>query len=51
MTSTGSTTPLDLCLRLRRLCEREGRAGQLEGTAELTEREQRSVKGYFGLGI
>lgn len=50
MTSTGSVLPLDLCLRLRRLCERDGGAGQAEGIVELTEREWRSVQGYFGVG-
>lgn len=51
MISTGSVLPLDLCFRLRRLCERDGGAGQADGVAELTERERRSVKGYFGVGI
>lgn len=50
MTSTGSVLPLDLCLRLRRLCVRDGEVGHAEGVAELTERERRSVKGYFGVG-
>lgn len=50
MTSTGSVLPLDLCLRLRRLCERDGGAGQTEGVAVPTERERRSVSGYFGVG-
>lgn len=50
MTSTGSVLPLDLCLRLRRLCVRDGGVGQAEEVAELTERERRSVKGYFGVG-
>lgn len=50
MTSIGSVLPLDLCLRLRRLCERDGGPGQTEGIAELTEREWRSVQGYLGVG-
>lgn len=51
MTSTGSVLPLDLCLRLRRLCERDEGVGQAGGVAEATERERRSAKGYFGVGI
>lgn len=51
MTSTGSVLPLHLCLRLRRLCECDGAVGQAEGVVELTERERRSAKGYFGVGI
>lgn len=29
---------------------RDGGVGQAEGVAELTERERRSGKGYFGVG-
>lgn len=47
MTSTGSVLPLDLCLRLRRLCERAGGVGPVEGVAVATERERRSVSGCF----
>lgn len=50
MTSTASGLPLDLCLRLRRLCERDGGAGRTEGVAVPTEREKRSASGYFGSG-
>lgn len=50
MTSTGSVLPLDLCLRLRRLCERDGGVGHVEGVAEPTERERRSVSGCFRVG-
>lgn len=50
MTSNGSVWPLDLCLRLRHLCVREEGAGQGERVLVLTERERRSVKGYFGVG-
>lgn len=50
MISTGSVLHLDLCLRLRRLCVWDEGVGQAEGVSELTERERRSAKGYFGVG-
>lgn len=49
MTSTGSFLLLDLCLRLRRLCERDEGAGQAEAVAVATERERRSVSGCLGI--